>query len=209
MGTSLRACTGRGLSQCLKRRTLRHRGRGDVDRLLLDIAQGLEYLHSVDVIHGDLRGSNILISDEGNACLSDFGLATMIPDTDSTTSMLLSSSSHAGSVRWFAPELIQPASFGLQRFVRTFASDVYAYALVCIELYTGEPPFFQLKDPAVLLGVIDGMRPERPPSMSIPLFELVTSAWAADFRIRPNTWDIVCALHSSGVLSSGYDHPMV
>ncbi|KAK7046642.1 kinase-like domain-containing protein [Favolaschia claudopus] len=187
---------------------LKDRGRGDVDRLLLEIALGLEYLHSVSVVHGDLRGSNILISDEGNACLSDFGLATMIPDTDSSTGMLSSSSNHAGSIRWFAPELIRPTSFGLQRFLRTTASDVYAYALVCIELYTGEPPFSQLKDPTVLLGVIDGMRPERPPSMSTAFFELVTSAWAADFRIRPNSGDIVCALRGLGVVSPGNDHPL-
>ncbi|KAK7008145.1 kinase-like protein [Favolaschia claudopus] len=185
---------------------LNDRGHGDVDRLLLEIAQGLEYLHSVDVIHGDLRGSNILISDEGNACLSDFGLATMIPDTDSTIAMLSSSSSHAGSVRWFAPELIRPTSFGLERFLRTTASDVYAYALVCIELYTNEPPFSHLIDSAVLLGVIDGMRPGRPSSMSTPLFEMVTSAWAGDFHIRPNSREVVCTLHGMGVVSSAYDY---
>ncbi|KAJ6486748.1 hypothetical protein C8R45DRAFT_267767 [Mycena sanguinolenta] len=50
---------------------LRDHGCAAVTRLLLEIAQGLDYLHSMDVVHGDLRGINILISDDGNACLSD------------------------------------------------------------------------------------------------------------------------------------------
>ncbi|KAK7046643.1 kinase-like domain-containing protein [Favolaschia claudopus] len=170
---------------------LKERGPGDLDRLLLEIAQGLAYLHSVDVIHGDLRGTNILISDEEHACLSDFGLATIVPDSLATNT---SSSNHAGSVRWFAPELFDPERFGCQRTVRTTATDVYAYAVVCIELYTGAPPFSQLSDGAVLFQILQGMRPQRPPSMSTALFELVTSAWAADFRTRPTSRELVASL---------------
>jgi serine/threonine protein kinase len=100
---------------------------------LLEIAQGLGYLHSLNIIHGDLRGTNILISDDGHACLSDFGLATTFSEADSTAAMT-SSSNRAGSARWFAPELIEPKSFGCERFVRTTSSDVYAYARVCLEV---------------------------------------------------------------------------
>jgi serine/threonine protein kinase len=102
-------------------------------RQLLEVALGLKYLHSLNIVHGDLRGSNILISDDGNACLSDFGLASPFSDTDSTAG-ITASSNRAGSVRWFAPELIEPESFGCKRFMRTTASDVYAYACVCLEV---------------------------------------------------------------------------
>ncbi|KAF8190010.1 kinase-like domain-containing protein [Mycena galopus ATCC 62051] len=188
---------------------LRDRGRGDVNRLLLEIAQGLDYLHSMNVIHGDLRGTNILISDNENACLADFGLATTISDPDSTVGMLTSSSNHGGSVRWFAPELIEPASFGCQKFVRTKASDVYAYACVCLEaltstpidicllinqLYAGGPPFAHLSDVAAMLRVIAGDRPERPAIMSTTLWQLVSAGWVGDFRARPSIHDIAVAL---------------
>jgi serine/threonine protein kinase len=103
-------------------------------RQLHEIAQGLDYLHAMNIVHGDLRGTNILISDDGNACLADFGLTTTIFEADSTVGGLTSSSNHGGSVRWFAPELIQPKSFGCERFSRTTASDVYAYACVCLEV---------------------------------------------------------------------------
>ncbi|KAJ6486724.1 kinase-like domain-containing protein [Mycena sanguinolenta] len=172
---------------------LRDQGRGDVNRLLLEIAQGLDYLHSMNVVHGDLRGNNILISDDGNACLSDFGLATTIADADSTVGFT-SSSNRAGSVRWFAPELIDPAKFGCKKFIRTKASDVYAYACVCLELYTGDPPFSHLQDVAAMLRVIGGERPEQPPSISAALWQLVISAWVEDFRARPPILDIAVAL---------------
>ncbi|KAK6996885.1 kinase-like protein [Favolaschia claudopus] len=171
---------------------LEDRGRRDVDRLLLETAQGLAYLHSVDVVHGDLRGTNILISDDGHACLSDFGLATLI--RDSLVYITPSSSNHAGSTRWTAPELLEPKRFGCERVVRTTASDVYAYAVVCVELYTGSPPFPQLNDGGVILQISQGMRPTRPEFMSAALFELVTSAWAEDFRTRPTSCELAASL---------------
>jgi serine/threonine protein kinase len=90
----------------------------------------------MNVVHGDLRGSNILISDDCTVFLSDFGLATTIDDIESDTTVggLISSSNRAGSVKWFAPELIDPQQFGCARFVRTPATDVYAFACVCLEV---------------------------------------------------------------------------
>ncbi|KAJ6486751.1 kinase-like domain-containing protein [Mycena sanguinolenta] len=173
---------------------LQDHGRGDVNRLLLEIAQGLDYLHSMNVVHGDLRGTNILISDDGNACLSDFGLAMSIDDADSTTAGATSSSNRAGSVRWFAPELIDPTKFGCPKFVRTKASDVYAYACVCLELYTRNPPFSHLREIAASLRAIQGERPEQPPAMPTALWQLVTAAWAQDFRARPSLHNIAIAL---------------
>ncbi|KAF9644320.1 kinase-like protein, partial [Thelephora ganbajun] len=49
----------------------------DADRLglLSDIARGLCHLHSCNVIHGDLKGRNVLVDNSGQACIADFGLA--------------------------------------------------------------------------------------------------------------------------------------
>ncbi|KAJ7231357.1 kinase-like domain-containing protein [Mycena rebaudengoi] len=105
---------------------LEDHGRQDVDRLLWEVAQGLEYLHSRNVVHGDLRGANILITQEWSACLADFGLTSFTEATLTTTR-------RAGTTRWMAPELIDPERFGIQ-FRRTKASDVYAFACVCLEV---------------------------------------------------------------------------
>ncbi|KAF7349828.1 Kinase-like protein [Mycena venus] len=180
---------------------LRDRGRGDILRLTFEIAKGLDYLHSMNIVHGDLRGNNILISDEHHACLSDFGLATTIQeaDADTTAGALVSSSNHAGSVRWFAPELINPEQFGCERFMKTRATDVYAFACVCLEndvsqLETGAPPFADIQEVPAMFKVLAGERPERPETMSDPMWYLVNAAWAEEFRERPNTTLIVWSL---------------
>ncbi|KAJ6591584.1 kinase-like domain-containing protein [Mycena vulgaris] len=109
---------------------LEENGNANVERRLFEIAQGLAYLHSQNIIHGDLRGSNILVDDEWAARLADFGLAVFSDATAAGTH----TSHHGGSVRWMAPELHYPQSCGLDTFQRTFASDVYSFAFVCIEV---------------------------------------------------------------------------
>ncbi|KAF9241777.1 kinase-like domain-containing protein, partial [Melanogaster broomeanus] len=71
-------------------------------QLLYEIACGLHYLHSQEVIHGDLTGTNVLIDASGKACLSDFGLATIHHEFLGTSFF---TSSSQGNVRWAAPEL--------------------------------------------------------------------------------------------------------
>ncbi|KAJ7646808.1 kinase-like domain-containing protein [Roridomyces roridus] len=163
---------------------LKEHGHSNVDKLLFEAAQGLHYLHSQDIVHGDLRGANILIKEDCSACLSDFGLSSF---TNLTAS--LRNSTGGGSIYWMAPELIYPERFGLA-FSRTPASDVYAFACVCVELYTLRHPFGNLKETAALLAVINGERPERPsgePAMSNMLWKFVSSYWVEDPVKRPTT----------------------
>ncbi|KAJ7473171.1 kinase-like domain-containing protein [Mycena galericulata] len=144
-------------------------------RVILEIVMGLEYLHSMNIVHGDLRGNNILISDDFHVCLADFGLTTTIVNGEGDQS---SSSNRAGSMRWFAPELIDPLRFGVERFVRTRATDIYAFACVCIELHTGKPPFAKLTEAAVIFKIVQGERPERPETMTDTVWKIVTATWA-------------------------------
>ncbi|KAJ7875387.1 kinase-like domain-containing protein [Mycena olivaceomarginata] len=166
---------------------LKTHGYENVDKLLYEIAQGLEYLHFRNIVHGDLRGANILITQDWSACLADFGLS-IFSDATSTTS-----TNRGGSLYWMAPELLDPDSFGL-KFVRTPATDVYAFGCVCFELYTDRPPFSSLPEPAALLKVLKGERPERPSdprTMSDALWQHVTEFWAQSPDARPPTRSVV------------------
>ncbi|KAJ7197945.1 kinase-like domain-containing protein [Mycena pura] len=166
---------------------LKANGKASVDKLLFEIAQGLQYLHSKNLVHGDLRGVNILITDEGSACLADFGLS-YFSETTTTTS-----SARAGCIQWMAPELIDPSKFG-KRFLRTPATDVYAFGCVCLELYTGMPPFGRLPGSAAIFQVPDGKRPERPTgdaTMSEALWGLVGDCWAQQSAERPQSEAVV------------------
>ncbi|KAF8183738.1 kinase-like protein, partial [Mycena galopus ATCC 62051] len=166
---------------------LKTHGHATVDKLLYEIAQGLEYLHSHNIVHGDLRGANILIKEDWSACLADFGLSIF---SHATATM---STTRAGSLYWMAPELLYPERFGL-KFSRTPATDIYALSCVCIELYTGRPPFSNLSEPAALMKVLYGARPERPPgppTMSDMLWECVMECWAENPTTRPSSTLVV------------------
>ncbi|KAF8212855.1 kinase-like domain-containing protein, partial [Mycena galopus ATCC 62051] len=176
-------------------------GRSNVDKLLSEIAQGLQYLHSQNLVHGDLRGTNILITDGWKACLADFGLSSFSNATASHTN----STHRAGSIRWMAPELIVPERFR-KKFARTAASDIFAFGCVCVEascsrqttsthlilfqLYTGRPPFYGVSETTAMFKVIEGDRPDRPssePFMSDALWAEVTECWAQDSEMRPTS----------------------
>ncbi|KAF7328248.1 Serine/threonine-protein kinase STY8 [Mycena venus] len=110
--------------------------------LLDDVSKGLLYLHSENVVHGDLCGRNILIH-ERRACLTDFGLAAFVELETS-----IKTSTRGGSPRWMAPELHLPDVYqpGLP-FRRTPASDVWAFGCVCCEIWSeGQIPFAHMSD---------------------------------------------------------------
>ncbi|KAF7365850.1 Kinase-like protein [Mycena venus] len=96
--------------------------------LLCDVVEGLKYLHSENIVHGDLCGRNVLIDENGVARLTDFGLASLI---ESDTS--IKSSTRSGSTRWMAPELLLPPPGSA--FRRTPESDVWAFGCICCEVW--------------------------------------------------------------------------
>ncbi|KAJ7653215.1 kinase-like domain-containing protein [Mycena polygramma] len=152
--------------------------------LLYEIAVGLQCLHSQDIVHGDLRGANILLDDQGHARLADFGLTVFVDGP-------LAPTNRGGSVRWMAPELLDPESCGLSTFRRTFASDVYAFACVCLELYTGKPPFSEIFEGAVMLKVIAGVRPQVPFVVPVWCQQLISRCWCHCTFERVGTGTII------------------
>ncbi|KAJ7933025.1 kinase-like domain-containing protein, partial [Mycena leptocephala] len=150
-------------------------------------AQGLAFLHLQNIIHGDLRGGNVLIDDREHAQIADFGLATVTDATGGATS-----TTQRGSLRWMAPELLDHEL----EFKRTKASDVYAFACLCIEIYMGEQPFPSIQpDVAVVFQVRDEMRPRRPSSSGLPdgarvmsdrLWAILEACWAHKPSDRPD-----------------------
>jgi len=124
------------------------------------IANGLLYLHIEKVIHADLKSGNILVSDEGDPLLTDFGISRMMDSSSSTRS--------GGSARWMAIELVNPSfsdsAVGAGR--HTPQTDVWAYGMVLYELLTRRLPFYEFKrDEMVLLSIARGRKPF-PPSIS-------------------------------------------
>ncbi|KDQ53217.1 hypothetical protein JAAARDRAFT_39592 [Jaapia argillacea MUCL 33604] len=129
----------------------------DAHRVLTEVAEGLQYLHKQYVVHGDLRGGNIFLDDSCHVLLADFGLTNFADATKVVTTVR-----HDGSMRWMSPELHFPNKFGMS-FRRTFASDVYAFGCVCLEVLTGERPFSDVpSDLEFLVAVLISQLPTRP-----------------------------------------------
>ncbi|KAJ7170995.1 kinase-like domain-containing protein [Mycena filopes] len=160
-------------------------GEGAIPTLMYEIAAGVQYLHSQNIVHGDLRGANILLDDQGHARLADFGLAVFADDP-------LAPTKRGGSLRWMAPELIHPQSCRLDIFQRTFASDMYAFGCVCLELYSGRPPFYDVaSDGELLLKVIKGDRPEFPTTAPMWCAQMAAKCWAHHPLDRPGIGTII------------------
>ncbi|TCD63729.1 hypothetical protein EIP91_005014 [Steccherinum ochraceum] len=92
---------------------------------ILGIALGLEYLHSHRIVHGDLRGDNILVDEELHIRLTDFGLTTLADSKTRTNGSM----SGQTPMAWAAVELM----YDLPR--PNFACDVYSFGCTCIEIY--------------------------------------------------------------------------
>ncbi|KEP46497.1 tyrosine kinase family catalytic domain protein [Rhizoctonia solani 123E] len=130
----------------------------DADRyqLCIDIASGLEYMHSCSMVHGDLKAINVLVSSDGIARISDFDFSVM----SEASSLMFSESSNtrSGSIRWVAPEMLVD-----ETPKRTKESDVYALGMVGIEIFTGEVPYPNCRmDFTVMATVTRGTLPTRP-----------------------------------------------
>ncbi|KAF8054329.1 kinase-like domain-containing protein, partial [Lyophyllum atratum] len=167
--------------------------------LAIDVAQGLSYLHSHAIIHGDLKGPNILIDDEGRARLADFGISS-VSDADIIAWTSHSSvASQGGSVRWQAPELFDMETDEV--VPNTVASDVYALACVFYEVFTGVVPYANVpRDATIIFKVKSGTRPARPVDSSPcwrewgltqGIWALMEDCWREDPSERPSVDQVI------------------
>ncbi|KAG8984489.1 hypothetical protein FRB94_009977 [Tulasnella sp. JGI-2019a] len=95
--------------------------------VITGIASGLAYLHTNNVIHGDLKAANILLDNLLQPKICDFGLTKVLHSGYDLTSKALKG---AGSCRWMSPELL----IGGDSAVKTAASDIYAFGIVIAEV---------------------------------------------------------------------------
>ncbi|KAH9921625.1 uncharacterized protein B0H18DRAFT_1121320 [Fomitopsis serialis] len=88
----------------------------DLLKMIHEIAKGMAYLHSKGVLHGDLKGANVLVDDRGHCVISDFGQS----EIKSEVYRLSGTPTPHGTLRWQAPELMAGQSELTQQI------DVYA-----------------------------------------------------------------------------------
>ncbi|CAK4114242.1 unnamed protein product [Aphanomyces euteiches] len=99
---------------------------------LLSIAEGLVYLHSMDIVHRDIKSRNVLLDSTKGTKLTDFGISK--EDIQATMTV------GVGTFRWMAPEVLQDKHY-------TIAADIYSLGVIMSELDTQCIPYHEIRNP--------------------------------------------------------------
>jgi serine/threonine protein kinase len=170
-------------------------------KMAIDICNGLRWLHSKNVIHRDLKTSNLLVSlsspflslfflcsNSHNENISkitsnlvvkiaDFGLAKLVRSSKTTTNA-------KGTPAFMAPEAIDPSKMPPGYDYRKL--DIFSFAIVLWEVFTGESAFAEYESAmAVMFAITNGKRPPLPQNLHPRLKNVIEECWNADPQRRP------------------------
>lgn len=110
---------------------------------------GLQYLHSKGIIHGDIRGNNIMISKCGNIKLINFDKSEKIISNNIKKKI----ETYNGTIQWISPEILLGDPY-------TIFSDIWALGITCLEMWFGHPPYEHFPIMKITINIID----KNPPS---------------------------------------------
>ncbi|CAK9858776.1 unnamed protein product [Sphagnum jensenii] len=163
-------------------------------RLLIatDAAFGMEYLHSKNIVHFDLKCENLLVNmrdPHRPICkVGDLGLSKVKHQT-------MVSGGVRGTLPWMAPELLNGTSTMVTEKV-----DVFSFGIVMWELLTGEEPYANLHYGAIIGGIVNNtLRPEVPTWCDPTWKLLMERCWASEPVERPGFSEIASDLRTMAV----------
>ncbi|CAK9272779.1 unnamed protein product [Sphagnum jensenii] len=186
--------------------------------VMLQIAQGMKYLHSKDLVHRDLKTDNILIKCDGPdsessilnlgvkpfwiAKISDFGTTKVKLDSTAYANQTM----NTGTTMFMAPEMYAVQGVDqLPERCHPKKADVYSFGLICFAVLIGEPtpfPVDELLKPTVFKDrVREGKRPQLPDNCPSQLSNLIQQCWNGNPDERPNFQEICTKLrHIKGLI---------
>ncbi|XP_018634418.1 uncharacterized protein [Nicotiana tomentosiformis] len=157
--------------------------------IAMDAAFGMEYLHSKNIVHFDLKCDNLLVSlrdPQRPICkVGDFGLSRIKRNT-------LVSGGVRGTLPWMAPELLNGSSNRVSEKV-----DVFSFGIAMWEILTGEEPYANMHCGAIIGGILKNtLRPPMPERCDPEWRKLMEQCWSADPEARPSFTEIRNRLRS-------------
>lgn len=158
----------------------------DILIIAQDIAHGLRFLHSANLIHGDLKAKNVLLDSNFRAKLSDFGLSSKTREDVAR-----------GTPYWMAPELLSHES------TNTAKSDIYAFGILLYELYSRKNPYEGEEYEEVLRQVCDPAVSKRPPIPTLcppNVANLMKECLEHDPNNRPTAKDVDQIFQAEGTI---------
>ncbi|KAJ4702634.1 Mitogen-activated protein kinase kinase kinase [Melia azedarach] len=151
--------------------------------IAMDAAFGMEYLHSKNIVHFDLKCDNLLVNLKDPLrpiCkVGDFGLSKIKRNTLVTGGV-------RGTLPWMAPELLNGSSSKVSEKV-----DVFSFGIVLWEILTGEEPYANMHYGAIIGGIVNNtLRPPVPSYCDLEWRLLMEQCWAPDPVARPSFTEI-------------------
>ncbi|XP_038996059.1 uncharacterized protein LOC120120488 isoform X2 [Hibiscus syriacus] len=151
--------------------------------IAMDAAFGMEYLHSKNIVHFDLKCDNLLVNLKDPVrpiCkVGDFGLSKIKRNTLVTGGV-------RGTLPWMAPELLNGSSNKVSEKV-----DVFSFGIVLWEILTGEEPYANMHYGAIIGGIVSNTLRPPVPSYCDPEWKLLMEqCWAPDPVVRPSFTEI-------------------
>ncbi|XP_065864942.1 uncharacterized protein [Euphorbia lathyris] len=151
--------------------------------IAMDAAFGMEYLHSKNIVHFDLKCDNLLVNlkdPQRPICkVGDFGLSKIKRNT-------LVSGGVRGTLPWMAPELLNGSSNKVSEKV-----DVFSFGIVLWEILTGDEPYANMHYGAIIGGIVNNtLRPTIPSYCDAEWKKLMEQCWAPNPAVRPSFTEI-------------------
>ncbi|GMH44384.1 hypothetical protein BSKO_12318 [Bryopsis sp. KO-2023] len=146
---------------------------------MFDIANAMSHLHSQRIIHGDLKSQNVLLKsskgDQRGFCckVCDFGFSRGISNEAYIETFT------CGTVSHMPPELLKEGKL-------TPSADVYSFAILMWELFTGVKPYRNMRHSEIVITVTEGKRQAIPENCPAPLASLINDCWQDDYSRRPS-----------------------
>ncbi|CAK7355419.1 unnamed protein product [Dovyalis caffra] len=163
--------------------------------IAMDAAFGMEYLHSKNIVHFDLKCDNLLVNlkdPQRPICkVGDFGLSKIKRNT-------LVSGGVRGTLPWMAPELLNGSSNKVSEKV-----DVFSFSIVLWEILTGEEPYANMHYGAIIGGIVNNsLRPTIPSHCDSEWRRLMEQCWAPNPAVRPSFTEIASRLRTMSTAAS-------
>ena len=143
--------------------------------ILLFILSSLDHIHGRNYVHKNLHYGNIIKFYSGDMSITDLGLSQLINNSKS-----FNISNVCGVLPYIAPEVLDGKPY-------TFASDIYSFGIMMVEMSTGKPPYGSVPhDEKLALAICNGLRPRVAKGTPQCYIDLVNQCLDANPEKRPS-----------------------